>query len=210
MHLFCKFAGYSLQAWSLLGLSGFLYLDLGIGCPWQSYAVSQFQINPASRIFRKSQFISQVLRDKLRQPQNEERMGIRTFMIAVAFGALGALLALSAFGYLVAFHPFGREAERSEWLVPLLHILSWLPPVALGSAALVWAGSPHACRVAFAASASAMFMVVAEALYYVPGLGLLEILSILWLHLLCPLVLLPASACLLAKRSVHATADGGA
>lgn len=131
-------------------------------------------------------------------------------LIAVAFGVLVALLSLSAFGHWVAFHPFDREAERSEWLVPLLQILSWLPPVALGSAALVWAGSPHAYRVAFAAAASAMFIVAAEALYYVPSLGLLEILSIQWLHLLCPLVLFPASARLLANRSIHATAYGGA
>jgi hypothetical protein len=127
-------------------------------------------------------------------------MGTRSFAIAIVLGTAVAWLSMVAFGYSVAFHPFGRAAERSEWLTPLLQVLSWLPFVAAGCVTLAYVASAHSYRLAFVAAASAVLTAVALALHYAPNMEFLEVLSIMWLHFLCPLTLFPVFARLLANE----------
>ena len=93
------------------------------------------------------------------------------------------------------------RTERSAWLVPLLQLFSWLPFVAVGAIGLARWPSAHSLRAAFVASLAAVIFVIAESFYYTEGVGLAEIVSFMWLHLLCPLVLFPTFVWLLSKRS---------
>ena len=133
------------------------------------------------------------------------RVSNRAFLAAIAMGATTAYLSLAAFGYWVAFHPFGRVAERSEWLVPALQILSWLPFVAAGSLVLIKASSSYSRRLVIAAAVSASFTAAAHAVYhatrYASGLDFLDVVSSTWLDLLSPLALFPVFVSVLANRS---------
>lgn len=136
-------------------------------------------------------------------------MRFRTLLIASASGVGVTWLALNAFGLRVAFHPFGRDAERTAWLIPLLQVLSWLPFVALGTILTswllrelsvvvvlppVWPPRPPCLVLPFTT----------------PGESLVDVASLVWLHLLCPVALFPAFVGLLANRSFKQTPHSGA
>lgn len=135
-------------------------------------------------------------------------MRVQTPLTAAAWGVSVAWLALNAFGLLVAFHPFGRDAERTAWLVPVLQVLSWLPFVALGSILTGQSLREHPVRGGLAAGLAAVAVVVASSVYYAPKAGLIDIASTMWLHLLCPLALFPAFLWLRANRLSHRTSLG--
>lgn len=134
-------------------------------------------------------------------------MRVRTLLITSALGVGVAWLALNAFGLWVAFHPFGRGAERTAWLAPLLHVLSWLPFVALGTILTSWLLGE--LSVGFAAGLAASATVLGASFYYAPGESLADVASLMWLHLLCPLALFPAFVGLQAHRSFKQTPHSG-
>lgn len=137
-------------------------------------------------------------------------MRVRTLLIASALGVGVAWLALNAFGLWVAFHPFGRDAERTAWLVPLLQVLSWLPFVALGTILTSWLLRELSVVGGFAAGLAASAAVLGASFYYAPGENLVDVASLLWLDLLCPVALFPAFVGLVANRSFKQTPHSGA
>lgn len=131
--------------------------------------------------------------------------------MASASGVGVAWLALNAFGLWVAFHPFGRDAERTAWLVPLLQVLSWLPFVALGTILTSWLLRGLSVVGGLVAGMAASAAVLGASFYYAPGDSLVDVASLVWLHLLCPVALFPAFVGLLAngpfKQTPHSGAD---
>ena len=129
-------------------------------------------------------------------------------MIAAALGVGVAWLAMNAFGLWVAFHPFGRHAERTTWLVPLLQILSWLPFVAFGALIIAKWLCDQPLRLGIAAGFSSVTAVLAA--YHIAGASLMETASLSWLNLALPLVFFPVLGWLLANKSFKRTPHGGA
>lgn len=137
-------------------------------------------------------------------------MRFRTLLMASALGVGVAWLALNAFGLWVAFHPFGRDAERTAWLVPLLQVLSWLPFVALGTLLTSWLLRGLSVAGGLVAGLAASAAVLGASFYYAPGESLADVASPMWLHLLCPVALFPAFVGLLANRSFKQMPRSGA
>jgi hypothetical protein len=135
-------------------------------------------------------------------------MQFRLALTAAILGAAVAFLALYAFGLWVAFHPFGRAAQRTAWLVPLLHVLSWFPFVVLGTIPSFRLLRAHPISGGFVAALVAVSTVVAFSLYCAPAESLMDAISLMWLHLLCPLALFPAFCWLLANLPLQRAVFG--
>jgi hypothetical protein len=135
-------------------------------------------------------------------------MRTRTLLIAVALGICVAWLALSAFGLLVVSHPFGREAERTVWLSPLLQVLSWFPIVGLGTFLAIRFFDEQSLQSGLVAALSAVVAVIAS-FHYTLGGHILDTVLLAWLHLLCPMVFFPAFVWLLANESFKRTPQSG-
>jgi hypothetical protein len=137
-------------------------------------------------------------------------MRVQTIFVAIALGVGSALLALNVFGLLVVAHPFGRNAERTMWLVPLLVIFSWAPFAALGGMLTRQAFAGHSLKGGVVAGFAALLTVVASTAYPASSRNLSEVAAIMWMHLLVPLALFPAFSCLLANRSSKRMPQSGA
>jgi hypothetical protein len=85
-----------------------------------------------------------------------------------------------------------------------------LPFVALGTILTSWLLRELSVVGGFAAGLAASAAVLGASFYYAPGENLVDVASLMWLDLLCPVALFPAFVGLVANRSFKQTPHSGA
>ena len=134
-------------------------------------------------------------------------MRLSSLVKAFAVGLVSAFLALSLFGYVVAFAPASPALVMSGWYFPVLHLAAWLPSALVGSVFLSRVTPSHSFSLAFVASIAAAVFISSAA--FIPTgspdpqpYTISDIASAYWIFILLPFLLFPLITALLANIAV--------